>query len=179
MNIVPYFPWIVAHPPVIPKLYYGVISQEQRLLKITEKIAGMEAYLSYLSQLLAQLPAEMRRETQMMIDGVRSQLEREMDSLSKDVQDQLDDIRTWVREQTWSVQTWDVTRGRRTDSVDAMRRIFHDVTTYGATVEQLATSSVYPTVASLATSGWNCRALAVIGATVLQIDDQQQWRATA
>lgn len=174
--ILPYWPWIMANPPAIPALYYGAISVEQRDLEICKKIAGIEAYLKYLSEATAKLGAEIRAETQAMIDDIEEQLEGEMEILRRDLQEQIRALIAWVKEQTYSVRTWDVTRGLLTDSVDAMRRIFFDVTTDGATVDQLANSNTYATVDALAQSGWNSRALAVIGATVLGIEDQAQWR---
>ena len=57
-----------------------------------------------------------------------------------------------------------------------MRRIFFDVTVLGTTVKQLAESTKYPTVQALAYSGWNTRALAVIGAQVLDHEsDNTPW----
>lgn len=174
--IIPYYPWIMANPPAIPSLYYGAVSIEQRDLEMCKKIAGIESYLRYLSEATSKLSAEMRAYVDAAIDEVEAQLEAEISTLRADVQEQIVDLIAWVKEQTYSVRTWDVTRGLLTDSVDAMRRIFFDVTTDGATVDQLSNSDTYDTVDALAQSGWNSRALAVIGATVLGIEDQSQWR---
>lgn len=173
--IIPYIPWIMAHPPVIPKLYYGAISQEQRICQIAKTICGMEAYLKYLSETIVDLPATIRAEVKAMIAEVEEDLNDAMSDLNDDLQNQMEELRQWVRDQTFSVQTWDVTRGQADNSVESMRRIFFDVTTDGTTVDRLANSTMYKTVDELAQSGWNCRALAVIGATVLNETDTQQW----
>lgn len=174
--IIPYWPWIMANPPAIPALYYGAISIEQRDLEMCKKIVGIESYLRYLSEATAKLGEELRVYVDEAVEEVEAQLEAEISTLRSDVQEQIIDLIAWVKEQTYSIRTWDVTRGLLTDSVDAMRRIFFDVTTDGATVDQLANSDTYDTVDALAQSGWNSRALAVIGATVLGIEDQAQWR---
>lgn len=175
--ILPYWPWIIANPPAIPKLYYGAISVEQRDLAICKKIAGIESYLKYLSEATAQLSNEIRAETQAMVDAIEEQLDAEISTLRRELQEQIRELTQWVQEQTFSVQTWDITRGLRDDSVDTMRRIFFDVTTEGVTVDELATNSEFPTVDDLANSGYNCRALAVIGARILGIENQRQWAA--
>lgn len=175
--ILPYWTWIISNPPAIPKLYYGAVSVEQRDLEICKKIAGIESYLKYLSEATAKLSNEIRAEIEATIDEIEEQLEAELETLRRDLQEQIRDLIQWVQEQTFSVQTWDVTRGLRDNSVETMRRIFFDVTTEGVTVDELATNSEFPTVDDLANSGFNCRALAVIGARILGIENQTQWAA--
>lgn len=177
INIVPYYPWILAHPPVIPKLYYGAISIEQRALEIAKRIHGIEEYLHYLSEQVQGLEDDIKAYVDEIIDDFEDEINDEMAALESDLRNQIQDLREWVESQTFSMEQWDVTRGMTDHSVEVMRRLFFDVTTDGATVDDLATSTKYETVDALATSGWNCRALAVIGATVLDISKPEQWQA--
>lgn len=176
MFIYPYYTWITQNPPALPKLYWGTISQEQRLAKICKTICGLEGYLAYLSKSVAGLQDEILAEVQDLIAETEKEIDDALEELRGDVYTQIKELKDWVHEQTFSQHIWDVTRGLATDSVDAMRRTFFDVTTDGATVDELATSTKYQTVDALANSGWNCRALAVIGATVLDLTNDNQWR---
>lgn len=176
MFIYPYYTWITQNPPALPKLYWGTISQEQRLAKICKTIAGLEGYMTYLSQVVIDLQDDIRDEVQWIIDEATAEIDAAIEQLRGDVYLQIQELREWVEAQTFSQNTWDVTRGLSTNSIDAMRRTFFDVTVDGTTVDHLATSTKYATVDSLAQSGWNCRALAVIGATVLDETYPNQWR---
>lgn len=176
--IQPYGSWIMAHPPVIPKLYYGAISIEQRALEIARRVCGIEGYLAYLSKHISELEGTLRQEMQDMIDEATVELQAAIDALGFDLRQEMNDLRDWVYAQTLSMEQWDVTRGLATDSPDAMRRLFFDVTTDGTTVDELAASTEYTTVDELAQSGWNCRALAVIGAAVLRNYNESQWHVS-
>lgn len=176
MTILPYLPWITANPPALPKLYFGAISQEQRLAAICKKLGGMEAYLKYLSESISGLSEEIRTEVQAIIDELEAELDDAMSALNSEVRRQIEELREWVQRQTWATSTWDVTRGLADNSVEVMRNTFFDVTVFGTTVDDLAESDVYQTVDALAMSGWNTRALAVIGARVLdRIADNSPW----
>lgn len=176
MIILPYYAWITANPPAVPALYWNVVSQEQRMKAICTKLAGLESYLKYLSDNVVGLEQEIIDQVEDLIADSEERINEALQVLSDDVAEQLEDLRRWVREQTFSVQTWDVTRGLSSDSVDAMRRTFFDVTVFGTTVDTLAASELYPTVDALAMSGWNVRALAVIGARVLDhTSDMSPW----
>ena len=174
--ILPYYPWIIAHPPVIPKLYYGAISIEQRTLEMAKKICGIESYLGYLSQQIAGLEDDIKTYIDDAMADIEQDLQDAISLLSLDLHREMDELREWVEAQAFSTAQWDVTRGLTTTSVEAMRRIFADVTVDGTTVDRLTASTRYQTVDALAASGWNCRALAVIGATVLDETYPQQWR---
>lgn len=176
--IQPYGSWIMAHPPVIPKLYYGAISIEQRALEIARRVCGIEAYLAYLSEHISQLEDELRDYARELIEQFSIEIMAAIDELGSDLTDEMEELRDWVYAQTLSMEQWDVTRGLATDSPDAMRRLFFDVTTDGTTVDALAASTEYTTVDELAQSGWNCRALAVIGAAVLRNYDESQWHVS-
>lgn len=176
MFIYPYYTWITQNPPALPKLYWGTISQEQRIARICKTICGLEGYMAYLSKSVIDLQDEIRDDVQDIIDEARAEIDDALAGLRRDVYIQIQDLRKWVEEQTLSQSIWDVTRGLSGNSIDVMRRTFFDVTVEGTTVDHLATSKKYPTVDTLANSGWNCRSLAVIGATVLDETYPNQWR---
>lgn len=154
-------------PPAIPKLYWDAYSQEERIKRICIHIDGVERYLQYLSELLPRLQDELRRELIKIIDETQRDLEEQMRELEAYVDDQVRELKDWVIEHTRAEGIWDVTTGTTQDSVTAMRRLFFDVTVHGTTVDTLATSDRYETVAALSDSGWNARALAVIGGYIL------------
>lgn len=176
MIILPYWTWLTANPPVLPKLYWGAISQEQRLAEICKKVYGVEGYLKYLSDQVVGLTDEIKAEVEEIIAESQAEIIAALEAFEDRTDNRIDALIEWVREQTFSIQTWDVTRGLLTSSVDAMRRIFFDVTVFGTTVKDLAESTLYQTVHDLAYSGWNVRALAVIGARVLdRVGDNTPW----
>ncbi len=177
MIILPYFAWLTQNPPVVPKLYFGAISQEQRLAEICKKIYGIEGYLKYLSHATQQLEDDIRREVQDVMAAAIDDMNAALDEIRASTSRELAELREWVEDQSFSAMLWDVTLGTRIDGVTAMRDLFRDVTVEGCTVDQLASSTRYPTVADLAASQYNVRMLAVRGATMLEIDDQAQWRA--
>ena len=175
MVIIPYSRWIMQYPVVLPKLYWGAISQEQRLAELAKRIAGLDAYMKYLSEAMNELADELQKELDEAIAEIKTAVDEAISNLDDSVTERIDELTRWVQEQTWSVQAWDVTRGLLTDSIDQSRRLFWDVTTEGCTVDELAENETYATVDELASSGYNVRAIAVIGARVLDIDTDYQW----
>lgn len=65
-----------------------------------------------------------------------------------------------IEEMEKSALVWDVTQGVFTDSVTAMRNLYTWVSVHAITVDELAASSVVPTVADLAGQTLNVRGLA-------------------
>lgn len=178
MLILPYRLWITQYPPAIPKLYYGAISQEQRMCEIAKRIYGVEKYLEYLSSTISGLEESIRKEVEALIEEAQAEIEKTFEEIRTVLDAEIEDLRAWVEAQTFSVESWDVTRGRTDTSVEVNRRLFFDVTVFGTTVQQLAESERYQTVQQLAESGWNVRALAVIGAEVLDhVQDPTPWHA--
>jgi len=176
MIILPYWSWITANPPVLPKLYWGAISQEQRIAEICKKVYGVEGYLKYLSDQVVELSDTIKAEVEDIIAESQAEIIATLEAFEDRTDERIEALIEWVESQTFSIQTWDVTRGLTTSSVDAMRRMFFDVTVFGSTVKELAESTLYPTVHDLAYSGWNVRALAVIGARVLDhVSDNTPW----
>lgn len=177
MIILPYKLWIMQSPAIVPKLYWDAYSQEERIKRICYKVEHLEGYLSYLSGGLDDFQDEIRT---IVMESER-RLAEAMEELREYVDDEATDLRAWVEDKLdhalASQRTWDVTRGQFTDSIDGMRRMFFDVTVDGATVDELATNTRYPSVDDLADCGYNVRALAVRGGNMLGIDTSYNWIA--
>lgn len=171
----PFRKWITLSPPVIPALYWDAYSQEERIKRICCRIHGIEEYLDYLRDAIVDLERELRGEIEDLIEETEAELAEAIESMRAFVDDSISDMRAWVEAQTFSMNVWDVTTGAAISSVLAMRRIFFDVTVHGCTVGELSESTRLPTVQALSDSGWNVRALAVIGAQVLDQDNPDQW----
>lgn len=174
----PYSRWITTSPPVVPKLYWDAYSQEERIKRICCRIHSIEQYLDYLNKAMADLETDLRKALQKIIDDTNAALDDAINEMRIFVDESIDDMRAWVEAQTFSMNVWDVTTGAAINSVPAMRRLFFDVTVHGCTVGELATSARIPSVQALSDSGWNVRALAVIGAQVLDANNPQQWVPT-
>ena len=167
LPFLPYRRWILESPSTIPALYYDAYSVEERTKRICMHVDGLERYLQYLSELLPRLQDELRRELVKIINETRRALQEQMRELEAYVDEQVAELKDWVIEHTRAEGIWDVTTGSTQDSVTAMRRLFFDVTVHGTTVDTLAQNDRYSTVDALADSGWNARALAVIGGYIL------------
>lgn len=176
--IEPYSRWSTISPPVVPKLYWDAYSQEERIKRICMRINSIEGYLNYLQNAMQQFESEIRAELTKLMSEVRAELARAIADMRRFVEVNINDMREWVEAQTFSMNVWDVTTGTAISSVEAMRRLFFDVTVHGTTVQELADSTVYDTVQELSDSGWNVRALAVIGAQVLNAPNPDQWAPT-
>lgn len=172
----PYCQWILQSPPAIPKLYWDAYSQEERIKRICMHVEGLEQYLAYLSELLPRFQDELRRELIKIIEETQRELEAQMRELEDYIDEQVRELKEWVIEHTRAEGIWDVTTGATEDSVTAMRRLFFDVTVHGTTVDDLAESDRFQTVDALSDSGWNARALAVIGGYILDTQsDLEPW----
>lgn len=175
MILLPYYSWIMQYPPAVPKLYFGAISAEQRIKEICCKIEGLERYMEYLSKQAIEFEDHIQAELLRIVEETMAALDEAMAEILRTTGDELQALRDWVEQQTYAAEVWDVTTGSRQAGVDAMRRLFADVTVDGATVDELAASENVTTVSALSDSGWNVRALAVIGAQVLGETYPEQW----
>lgn len=145
---------------------------------LDEFSSNLEATISALDESVNTRISNMEETTQAEMQALDDDVNERVQSLTDYIDQTVEELVEWVQEQSFSDHVWDVTRGTLTDSVDGMRRLFYDVTVHGTTVEQLAETDRYPTVSDLATSGWNVRALAVIGAIVLDhTTDPSPWQA--
>lgn len=82
----------MMHPPVLPKLYWGAVSQEQRIAEICRRLCSVTDYLNYLSEVIVDLPEEMKAYTdaaiaefQAELDAVLAQIQELVESMQDDV----------------------------------------------------------------------------------------------
>lgn len=148
--------FIMASPPVLPRLYWDPISDEQRIKWICERVEMIEdgygkcLTIDDFNEFLALLEKDQQEQTQEAHDYADAQ-DQKVIAYLMEVIDKLQ----------IGMLVWDVTQGKYTDSVEANRNMFDWVTVDGITVDTLANLPL--TVDQLAESGLNVRGLAVYG----------------
>lgn len=146
--VCPSFPgflgWIMQYPPTIPKFYWDVKSQEQRIKTMCCYINSLVEYVDALNAQDAKNYADLRA----IIAATKSELEALIDQM------------------TAGQNQWDITTGTYEPSVVAQRDMFNDVTVHSITVADLAGLDM--TVDELASCGLNVRGLAVMSYWLLE-----------
>lgn len=140
----PYWGW-TTYTPVIPKFYWDVYSQEQRIKHLCEEYDRLAHYASMLSEEINAIEAVTPEELQAVVDYFNAQLA----SLKK-----------LIEQLEAGTLQWDVQRGDYRDTVEAQRDMFNDVTVHSMTIAEF--NALDLTVESLANCGLNCRGLAVM-----------------
>ncbi len=136
--------------PAIPKFYWDVRDQEQRIKHIAREWCHVTDYLDYLSNTISKADVASKKE---------------FDRLKTDVANALDELRDVIVSTESGALDWDVTRGEYNTTVEAMRNTVRLVTFYGITCEELAQSD--ETVNTLTTCGLNVNGLTVFGRMLL------------
>lgn len=140
--ICPTFPgflgWIMQYPPTIPKFYWDVKSQEQRIKTMCCYINSLVEYVDALNMQDAKNYADLRA----LIAATKSELE------------------ALIAELTLGQLQWDCQTGTYEPTQTAQRDMFNDVTVHAIDVVDLAGLNL--TVDELATCGLNVRGLAVM-----------------
>lgn len=140
--ICPTFPgflgWIMQYPPTIPKFYWDVKSQEQRIKTMCCYINSLVEYVDALNMQDAKNYADLRA----LIQATKTELEQ------------------LIAELTLGQLQWDCQTGTYEPTQTAQRDMFNDVTVHAIDVADLAGLNL--TVDELATCGLNVRGLAVM-----------------
>ena len=157
LHITP-FPAFTNWTPVIPKMYWGVYSTEQRLKAICERLCKSEAYMDYVARTINDYAENVSEEVQAELDAAH----RELVALREE-------LIALILETGEGSLDWDVTKGRYDSSVNAMRSLFYDVTVHAIDCEQLSDIPDF-TVSDLADSGLNVRGLAVMSRWLIDHD---------
>ena len=158
INVPPYWGW-TAYTPTIPKLYWDVYSQEERIKRLCVEYDKLTHYSSMIAEKTNEINNNTITELNNTINNVNNMLD--------EFEEVWSNILTGISE---SGTDWDVQLGYATSSVDAMRDMFNDVTIHGITVKEL--NNLNMTVENLANCGLNVRGLAVIGYEL--IDDSKK-----
>lgn len=140
--ICPTFPgflgWIMQYPPTIPKFYWDVKSQEQRIKTMCCYINSLVEYVDALNMQDAKNYADLHA----LIEATKTELEQ------------------LIAELTLGQLQWDCQTGTYEPTQTAQRDMFNDVTVHAIDVADLAGLNL--TVDELATCGLNVRGLAVM-----------------
>ena len=147
--IIPYNSW-TAFTPEIPKLYWDVKSQEQRIKMLCCEIDKLIKYSDYVASTVND-----------ELTGVDDKLNEAIKELTKIVEDEIEELKSWVKQLEFGHLDWDVQIGEYTNTVDTQRDMFNDVTVHGIRTKDLGELDL--TVAELANSGLSVRGLAVYG----------------
>ena len=140
--ICPTFPgflgWIMQYPPTLPKCYWDVKSQEQRIKTMCCYINSLVEYVDARNMQDAKNYADLRA----LIQATKTELEQ------------------LIAELTLGQLQWDCQTGTYEPTQTCMRDMFNDVTVHAIDVADLAGLNL--TVDELATCGLNVRGLAVM-----------------
>lgn len=140
--VCPSFPgflgWIMQYPPTIPKFYWDVKSQEQRIKTMCCYINSLVEYVDALNMQDAKNYADLHA----LIQATKTELEQ------------------LIAELTLGQLQWDCQTGTYEPTQTAQRDMFNDVTVHAIDVTDLAGLNL--TVDELATCGLNVRGLAVM-----------------
>lgn len=146
--------------PYIPKIYYNVISEEERIKAICDAIDSFASELAgcmtidEFNAFLIELENQQNQQTKMLQDyadlgdeNVKNELMAEIEKLQI------------------GMLIWDVTIGKYNDGKEAMRNLYRWLSLQAATVRTLGDSEL--TVETLANSGLNVRGVAVYSGSLM------------
>lgn len=140
----PYWGW-TTYTPVIPKFYWDVYSQEQRIKHLCEEYDRLAHYASMLADEINEIEAVTPEELQAVVDYFNAHLAA---------------LKKLIEQLEAGTLQWDVQHGDYRDTVEAQRDMFNDVTVHSMTIAEFNTLDL--TVETLADCGLNCRGLAVM-----------------
>lgn len=137
------------YTPVVPKVYWDVYSQEERIKRLCMGLDRVEKYCDYIA------------------DSINEALDYVDDALEKSLEETREELNAFKAELLDLIQQlkagelqWNVQHGEFTGSVAAQRDMFNDVTVHSLSIEKL--NELDMTVDSLANCGLNVRGLAVM-----------------
>lgn len=133
------------YTPVIPKFYWDVYSQEQRIKHLCEEYDRLAHYASMLAEEINTIEAVTPEELQAVIDYFNVQLAA---------------LKKLIEQLKAGTLQWDVQHGDYRDTVEAQRDMFNDITVHSMTIAEF--NALDLTVETLADCGLNCRGLAVL-----------------
>lgn len=142
---IPPFWGFSAFTPTIPKLYWDVKSQEQRILNLFDLLNKLVCYTDEISSSL---------------NDLETVSPDEFSIYRKNIKILLDDMKSDIDNLSIGSLAWDVTHGEYKPSKEVQRNLFNDITVHAITVKDL--SDMDMTVSTLADCGLNVRGLAVM-----------------
>lgn len=163
----PYFVGFTAFTPEIPKLYWDVKSQEQRIkdlcMQFHKAVCYMDAIakqVNGLSTEIEQTLADFKQQVSEQLAAQDAKVAEQLAAQDAKVEAALQDMREYIdskfAEYAQGLLMWDVTTGRYRPSVEATRRLFQalsydhtgprqlvSVCAQNLTVGQMAAQTVY------------------------------------
>lgn len=150
--------------PVIPKFYWDVYSQEQRIKYICENLFKLIKYSDTLAEAINALEQD--------FSHLEGEVKEQFFIMKKELEDQFNEFRGYVEQliAQLSIQApmWDVTHGVFTNSTDATRNLFNDLSDNALTCDEFAETAT--TVGQLAESGLNVRGWAVVNKKINNVE---------
>lgn len=132
--IPPYWGW-TAYTPVIPKLYWDVYSQEERIKRLCMEYDKLTHYASTIAEAVNDISGNVDEVIAQFKEEINAQLEAQNEAITKQLEEQnakfeaeLADMRAYIDKKfagfAQGTQTYDVTTGEYRPSYQAMRRLF-------------------------------------------------------
>lgn len=142
----PFWGWS-HYTPTIPKLYWNVKSQEQRILNLFQLLDKLIAYTDYVA-----------KKVEEEIQGYASK--EEMAEFKAQVEEELKALSKIINNLAQGTLQWDVQHGMFNNTVDAQRDMFNDVTIHSIPISTI--NEMDMTVEQLANCGLNVKGLALV-----------------
>lgn len=139
------FPWITPYTPVIPKLYWDVYSQEERLKWLALEYDRVFHYLSDVAKYINDNDGKF----QATVDEINERT-KTLETIVDNLVEQLSNI-------TANLPTYDPTQGLYVSSQTSHRNLFRELAVFGARANQMATLTAEEA------ANTSCLEMAVIG----------------
>lgn len=123
----PSFPWVTQYTPVIPKLYWDVYSQEERIKKLCMEYARIVQYISDMASHINDSDVDNTTK----FAAINAHLNA-LDKLTTDLKKTLDAY-------TKNLPVYNPTRGKFESSQKTNRDMYRELAVFGARVDQCAT----------------------------------------
>ena len=158
--IPPYWGW-TTYTPVIPKLYWDVYSQEERIKRLCMEYDKLTHYASFIANQVNTLSGDIESTLADFEKKITEQLSQQDEKITEQINEQNEKVEAELAamrlyidqkfdEYAQGTQTYDVTTGTYRPSYQAMRRLYQALA-YGFKAENALVSEVATmTVAELA-----------------------------
>ena len=160
-TVLPYFAGFTAYTPEIPKLYWDVKSQEQRIKAICMELHKAICYINAVTDQVNGISTEIEQTLKDFQKQVEDQLEAQNEAIAEQlaaqdakVTQQLADMKAYMDqrfdEYAQGMLMWDVTTGAYRPSMEATRRLFQALSFSNTGERQLVSEVAKMSVAELA-----------------------------
>lgn len=159
-SMLPYFAGFTAFTPEIPKLYWDVPSQEQRIFDLFKQFDKLVKYsnaivdeVNGLSTEIEQVLTDFKAQMEQLFAEQDAKITAQLATQDAKVTQQLADMKAYIDqrfdEYAQGMLIWDVTTGTYRPSVEATRRLFQALSYDHTGPRQLVSEVAKKTVAEL------------------------------